>query len=345
MIFPVAHFLVDAVCVATIFGGIQGRIPGEAFCLAILLYNTCAFLTQVALGWALDRRGASDSGALVVSLLMVLGGSLISRTNVWIGVTLFGLGNSLFHVAAGREVIISARGKAAPLGVFVGPGALGLGLGTVAGTWLLWPAFAALGGVCGVAVWRLMNARTAIESGVAHRKAGGADLPGWTLAACGAILFCVFCRSIAGNRAPAPVPNEFLWVCCAGCAGKMAGGFLVDHWGFWKVGIGALFSSLLLLSLAHGVWQLSLLGQGVSNVMMPVTLGLLALFCPRQPGLMFGAAASVLYLGFLFRYFPGPAATMLACQALGILAFVGTRMICRREQAAGNVSEVAAWTP
>jgi hypothetical protein len=42
-----------------------------------------------------------------------------------------GLANCFFHVSAGAETLNASGGRAAPLGVFVAPGAIGLALGTL----------------------------------------------------------------------------------------------------------------------------------------------------------------------------------------------------------------------
>ena len=65
---------------------------------------------------------------------------------------IIGLGNCLFHVAAGTVTLKESR-SAGPLGIFVAPGALGLAAGTL-WPWLRpWFCAAALIAVAAMLVW------------------------------------------------------------------------------------------------------------------------------------------------------------------------------------------------
>ena len=119
-----SHFLVDAVCLATLFGAAKS---GTDIAVAVLIYNTLACTTQCLTGWLVDRPGLARlleaPSMLLVTAGYFLPGSLMLR------VCLIGLGNSFFHVCGGRVTLEKSRGKAAPLGVFVAPGALGVAIG------------------------------------------------------------------------------------------------------------------------------------------------------------------------------------------------------------------------
>ncbi|MBQ2062547.1 MAG: hypothetical protein II458_07710, partial [Oscillospiraceae bacterium] len=146
-----AHLLVDGLCAATVFGPVRDAAD---FTTLVLLYNTLAFSTQCLVGLAADRVRRHGASAAAAMALVVLGFAL--PLPAWLRICLVGCGNSLFHVAGGVMTLERSGGKAAPLGVFVAPGAVGLTLGT------LWPvlgtAFSILLGCCAVAVIPLARA-------------------------------------------------------------------------------------------------------------------------------------------------------------------------------------------
>ena len=91
---------------------------------------TAAPATRPRLGCAENPSppGSAPSGALssIRGELLVLAPGPIAPLATMI---VAGVGNALFHLGAGGLVLRSAGGRATPAGVFVAPGALGLGLG------------------------------------------------------------------------------------------------------------------------------------------------------------------------------------------------------------------------
>ena len=113
-----AHFLVDGLCAATVYGQI-----GQNRALLLLLYNTLAFSTQCLVGLWADKMRRVRYLEAVSALLLVSG--YILPVSVLIKIILIGAGNSGFHVAGGVMTLRESKGKAAKLGVFVSPGAIG----------------------------------------------------------------------------------------------------------------------------------------------------------------------------------------------------------------------------
>ena len=111
----IAHFLVDALCLATLF---SGRIPTESFFLALLLYNTLAFSTQCVVGLAVDRVRRVASLEVAACAAVALGFAVSAPW--WLSVVLIGCGNSLFHVTGGCTTLRESEGKAWPLGQIPG---------------------------------------------------------------------------------------------------------------------------------------------------------------------------------------------------------------------------------
>ena len=128
------HFLVDAICLACIMGTVSSQFDMEqeqqviALTMLIALYNTLAFCTQWTTGLCCDIL-QNDKPVHVVYTVLILFGAVACRSTPVAGIILIGIGNSLFHVVGGRHIIRHHGAKAAPLGMFVAPGAFGVYFG------------------------------------------------------------------------------------------------------------------------------------------------------------------------------------------------------------------------
>lgn len=319
-----AHFLVDAISVTTLF---SAGLAGEALTLAVVLYNTLAFSTQCLVGLVLDRLGKLLRWDLAAMLAVILGFALplpgLAR------VCIVGLGNSLFHVAGGTMTLQSSRGKAWKLGLFVAPGALGVTLGTVS------PVYG----------WYLCAALVLCALGLAYAwprtpmtlELLPEDLPQDRLPLLTVVLLtlAVAVRAIGGSAL------HFPWKTGAGAAflltafvmaGKAAGGFICDRLGAGRTALLSIPLAAVLSAFFPESAVLSLLGQFLLNLSMPVTLWLLYEAMPDAPAFAFGLAASALWpgtiAGMLFRL-TGPA--LWCCILLSFLFGLGAILYAEKQ--------------
>ena len=127
MLYSLAHFWVDLSCAFLAFRFLAGA---PNFLLCLLLYNFCAFALQMPLGlWAdgLNRNGVvAASGCVLAAAAFLVPVPLAAAV-------IAGTGNALFHLGGGIDVLNTSEKKAAALGVFVSPGAVGLYVGTLWG--------------------------------------------------------------------------------------------------------------------------------------------------------------------------------------------------------------------
>ena len=126
-VYSLAHFWMDLSCAFLLFRTLSDS-PRWGLCL--LLYNFCAFALQMPLGLLADRLGRSQQVAAAGCVLTAL--ACISPLPLPAAV-IAGTGNALFHLGGGIAVLHCSTDRAAPLGVFISPGALGLYIGTVWG--------------------------------------------------------------------------------------------------------------------------------------------------------------------------------------------------------------------
>ncbi len=323
-----AHFLVDGLCISVLFGQIAGS--GD-IALAVLIYNTLAFSTQCIVGLVTDSTGRWGRLCCVSMLAVVLG--FILPVHWGIKLALISLGNSLFHVTGGSMVLCESGGKAAKLGVFVAPGAIGVTLGT------LWPQLRI--------IFALALLVCAVEMGIIalHRKdrklqkLRSQTVPGkLPIFAVVLLTLAVAVRAVGGSAVSFPWKDGAvlsILMTLFVFAGKMAGGFVCDRLGAAKTACISIPLSALLIAFCSA-WMLpSLAEQFLLNLSMPVTLWLLYRAMPDSPGFAFGLAASALWpgtiAGQLFTL-TGPALWMCVIVSFlfGLIAIIYSERRLRR---------------
>jgi len=291
-LYSAAHFWVDLSCAFLVFRTMSNS-PDLALCL--LLYNFCAFALQMPFGLLadrFDRNGVvASAGCLTVALAYLLPGALPAAVTA-------GIGNALFHLGGGIDTLNVSKQKAAWLGVFVSPGAVGLYLGTLWGKgnsvapWLA-PAVLLL-----FAVGILLLCKRSFGS----LRSGNSplDLYG-NLRPLLPLFLVVVLRSYMGMNQSFDWKSTGSWAVTLTLAlalGKAAGGFLMDK-------TSPRFASTLSLGLAAGLYLLSALplpgtlAVFLFNMTMPITLWAVAKVTPGAKGFTFGLLTFGLFLGFL----------------------------------------------
>ena len=307
-------------------------LPEKAFEL-VMFYNALAFATQVFTGWFADRV-KHDRLLWLVSIALLLIGATGALSMPWLATVLLGLGNSLFHVSAGREVIRHyahrGKGRAFELGLFVAPGALGIGLGC------MFPMDVGVFSLCGMIlffdVFCWISAKEKPEKEIVE-KSEPFDIQGFLAAA--VMTFCVFCRAASGFCTEAPwKASTTLSILCfvLVMGGKMAGGFAGDRCGHWLTGIAALAVSWALFAFGGKNVVVGLTAQLIANLMMAITLYILVRLFPSSPGLMFGLAAAVLFPGSLMQMLPNHGFIFNVAYLLAAISFGIAWWLCRKRK-------------
>ena len=315
-LYSVAHFWVDLSCAFLAFRFLAGA---PDFLLCLLVYNFCAFALQMPLGlWAdgLDRNeGLAAAGCFLTAAAFLVPIPLAAAVTA-------GVGNALFHLGGGIDVLNASRQKAAALGVFVSPGAVGLYVGT---RWGGGTAISALLPPIGLLILagsilllcrRTMGSLRSGNAPVETEPVGGSWLPLIPL------FLVVVLRSWMGLGQSFPWKAEWgLPLVLALALGKAAGGFLMDAAGprraaGWSLGLAA---ALYLLS---GHPAPGLLAVFLFNMTMPMTLWAAAKLLPGAKGFGFGLLTFALFLGYLPVYWGWPTVfgNVWACAAAAVLS-------------------------
>ena len=300
-VYSFTHFLVDFACAFLMFRSIA-QTPDWYLC--VLLYNFCAFAMQMPLGILADKFNRNYLLAIIGCIFV---GSAYGFPHIPIGAAVVaGLGNSLFHLGGGIDVLNISKEKSGALGMFVSPGAWGIYFGTIAGKgnslfaiYILSALFVAAGMI--YFVYKTYkgtypaNESFSLDS-VTSSQAHIAVI----------CLFLVVClRSYVGLTLDFPWKNTGYWglaIVCAVVLGKTVGGFAADRFGVLKVTFFSLAIAAILFSFARtplpGVAAIFLF-----NMTMPVTLWVMAKIFPGAKGFSFGMLTFALFLGFLPVYF------------------------------------------
>jgi MFS transporter, FSR family, fosmidomycin resistance protein len=321
------HMVVDGLSIFTAMR-VATAVATEDSGWVILLYGTLAFATQTPLGWLVDRLKLPAVAAGLGMAMATLAAALWESHQMpalWVA----GLGNALYHVGGGSLSLSQARGRAAHGGVFVGPGDLGVVLGTYIGLgW--WP-----GAIPLVVAGSLMLLATLVVAprrqevtqsrpGVLPKQGSGLYL-GFLLTA-GLLLLAVACRQLVGGKVGGPwllqAPTVWLAISALAMLGKMAFGFVADRWGWMRVAVPLSMAAVPLVAIT-GHAGASLCAAVLVQSAMPVTLGAMARMLPQRPGLAFGLASSSLWLGALpalLHWKPWPALCVAGAQLVAAIA-------------------------
>lgn len=291
-IYALGHFWVDFSCALLMFSHLSGT--GE-WALCALLYNFCAFSLQMPVGLLADRTGRNGRTAALGCGLTALGWTLAAFPTA--AAVTAGLGNACFHVGGGIQALNEKGERAAPLGVFVAPGALGICLGTALRN--SFPGVAAAAGLLLLTwVFGRMDGQT---------RRVPLSSPDWKRVEALVCLFLVVVlRSYQGMAFPWKTGGWALGVVCAVVLGKAAGGFLGDRMGMTRAASLSLGLSTVCFFLSDhplaGIAAIFLF-----NMTMPITLWAAARLLPGGKGFAFGTLTFALFLGFLPVWLGWPA--------------------------------------
>ena len=299
------HFLVDGLCLCCLYLLIYPFSPFiiQHFISVFIIYNVLAFLTQPLTGLWADRIRDKHWMLLlsvVLLALAVLTMSFHSSFFCYLVPVLTGMGNSLFHVWGGKQVILKAGNDMRALGLFVSTGAFGLAVSMVFSSMSLLFVFLLAISLLAVGYVRLEKRDEGFEinSGPSSLPSGGVG-GGFLLFLI--VAFVVFRSFMGESFSSAIVKNDMvvLLVGLTAMLGKMAGGWLACRLGVvWMMAI-VLTVALGCLLCRSSERYVMLTGLFAINCTMPVTLYWANNLLKGMEGLAFGLLAAALIPGYL----------------------------------------------
>lgn len=322
------HFLVDGLCLCcTYLLTSPFNLPHLA--TIFITYNLLAFLSQPLTGWMADRIRHKHwmlLGAVMLLAVAVLVTPLVmssgGESTMFAVAALLGIGNSLFHVWGGKQVVLQVGNDIRALGVFVSTGAFGLAVAIVFCSWMLLYIFL-------LAIIILATAYVMTDKSESHEHIQSKELPTTsanrsplnpqpspnpahrsTLTAQRiifviAIAAFVMFRSYLGKEFSLGAANTDAMILLVGFVtmlGKMAGGW-ISRW----MGVVKALTMILIVVLVCMLTQRyspvlpALAGLFMINCAMPITLYLANSVLPEREGLAFGILAAALMPGYLIN--------------------------------------------
>ena len=295
-IWSVLHFMVDLLCAWAMYAYF-----GAGSYENLLIYNFCAFALQLPFGTLLDLY--REKYHRIPSICATIGVAA-TLCGAYLHPALLGIGNTLFHVGAGMDVMeedIYKNRKGRDLGIFVAPGAIGLYLGAQLGAKFTGPIVGIFAGVIMVTVLLVCLKRLPVYDRYVSNAPQEHGKQLFLAVCCFAV---VVVRSYVGLAITFPwktIPLLGALTVGATAFGKCCGGFLAARFGFAQTAV----SSLLLASVCYLFGNNGVLGLAavfLFNMTMPLTLYLLAEKLPAMRGFSFGLLTFGLFLGFLPVY-------------------------------------------
>ncbi len=300
-VYSIAHFVVDFACAFLMFSMLRGS---QNWYIGLLIYNFCAFALQMPMGLIADRLNhnaiCAAVGCGLVALAFPLGAMTIPAA------ILAGVGNGMFHIGGGIEVLNAGKEKPTLLGIFVSPGALGIYLGTLLGKQKALPAIVAIIGL--IVMMLLILILQYIASKSFRSDNAALDLLSlkapWVLAAVTSLLMVVILRSYIGMTSSFAWRSNTFWAFLyvgAVVLGKLLGGILALPLGIKRTCILSLGLAAVLF-LFSDIPVLGIAAVFFFNMTMPLTLWGVARLLAGCKGFSFGLLTFGLFLGFVPSY-------------------------------------------
>ena len=128
-IYSIIHCIVDMSCAMLIAGILTPTITGTYnLMVSIIFYNFFAFAFQLPFGILADKINKNAFISAIGCLLIIIG--YLLNFSAILACIIAGIGNALFHVGGGIDVLNIAERKATLPGIYVATGALGLYIGS-----------------------------------------------------------------------------------------------------------------------------------------------------------------------------------------------------------------------
>jgi len=303
----IGHFSIDAICAAVIFRHVSDpmflydpvyysddvEIKKYTLMMFILL-SIISFAFRPLAGIILDRKPLMTeyvSWSFVFPMVAVL-----PFLNIWIKIFLLGIGNCLFHAAAGSAVVKKSSGKAAPLGVFIAGGGIGTIVGMTFGPDpLTIPVLLVL-------LAAMLALSFEFPDTVPLRRT--ILLPPINRNAVFFLSLCLLIRSFFDYMPFTELPktNDAVYIIIFGAIiGKFVGGFLADKFSIRRtITISLIWAAIIAIFIPAtkftSLWSVVHLLMTIS---IPVTVFLMCKAMPGRPSLAIGWAAACTLPGMI----------------------------------------------
>ena len=307
-IYSIIHCIVDMSCAMLIAGILTPVITGtNSLIIAIILYNLFAFAFQLPFGILADKVNKNALVSVIGCLFIIL--AYFVNALPIVACIIAGIGNALFHVGGGIDVLNISEKKATLPGIYVATGAMGLYIGSKS-TYLGFNKFYIIIILLAVSIvallWLYKQAKQKYKINNAEPKFENISNKKQFVMYCLLITICI--RGYLGLILNFEWKSNFVigLVCVTAVVlGKILGGILGDKFGWKKISTLSLIISAILFVFAFDNKVCGILAILFFNMTMPITLTALSNMFNNNKGMAFGLTTLALFIGavpVLFEY-------------------------------------------
>lgn len=296
-LYSLIHFIVDLSCAILVTNLVAPKISNvtELF-WAVIIYNFFAFAVQFPIGVIADKI---NKNALCSAIGCILVACAYGFSNVAIlSCIIAGIGNAMFHIGAGIDVLNISDKKATFSGIYVSTGALGIFLGTKSLS-IGFNKFYLVILLLLISALALIYLYSKIKGKISNSKIKKIKLGKSELIAIICICLTVCIRSYLGMILAFKWKSVFILALLSTVGvvlGKMLGGIIGDKIGYEKISISLIISAVcFIFSFTNPV--LGIIAILLFNMTMPITLICLSNIFQNNKGLAFGLLTLDLFIG------------------------------------------------
>ena len=303
-LYSVIHFIVDLSCVVLVTNLITQKMGKNAnLFIAILIYNFFAFAMQLPIGIIADKLNknaiCSGFGCVLVAIAFEFADFGI------ISCVIAGIGNAMFHIGGGIDVLNISDKKATLSGIFVSTGAIGIFLGSKS-TQIGFNKFYIMIFVLLISAILLFGLYNQIKDKVNNKEVIIPELNINAIISIICLIITVCIRSYVGLILAFEWKRSFLlasFSILAVVLGKMLGGIIGDKIGYKNISIISLTISATGFIFAFNNPNLGILAMLFFNMTMPITLTALSNILDNNKGMAFGLLTLALFIGSIPKFF------------------------------------------
>lgn len=302
-IYSLVHFIVDLACAVLVKKIVTPNTENEILLfIAVVLYNFFAFAIQYPIGIIADKINKNGIIALLGCLLVALA---YAFSNVaLIACIIAGIGNAMYHIGSGIDVLNISDKKASLSGIYVSTGALGIFLGASPNMTIFNGYIMVVLLVISAIIIKVLYDK--IKDKVINEEMTIPLINKTEKLIITCLMITVIIRSYMGFIIAFEWKNDFSLAIIATMAvifGKMLGGIIGDKIGFLKISILSLLISSIGFIFAFDNWIIGCISILFFNMTMPITLTALANLFPNNKGMAFGMLTFALFLGSMPVFF------------------------------------------
>lgn len=299
-IYSIIHCIVDMSCAMLIAGILTPIITNSTrLLISIILYNLFAFAFQLPFGILADKINKNALISAIGCLFIII--SYFINSFAIVACIIAGIGNALFHIGGGIDVLNISEKKATLPGIYVATGAMGLYIGSKT-TYLKFNKFYIIIILLVISIlallWLYKQAKQKYKINNEEPKFENISNKKQLIMYCLLITICI--RGYLGLILNFEWKTNFLigLVCVTAVVfGKIIGGILGDKFGWRRISTLSLTISAFLFIFAFNNMFCGVIAILLFNMTMPITLTALSNMFSNNKGMAFGLTTLALFIG------------------------------------------------